>query len=625
MEDAAASGRREVAADGSVKARGDREALAECCRRLDGRGYPAYRDLVGVWALDEHLTLFVDRVARDPFAPPSRMRLRLAGAAAGIPAGLAAGRTRRTALADWLARRAAAVGRREAGGAGSGRSGEIRVDAGGPEVLERTAVRLGAAPDGDGSGVAWVEARLEIGLPAAGRRILGRAAAVLLTGGLPRIAADGLALPAPPPAEVEDFVRVVEEQEVLRAALRERGLAAFVADGAVLPRLHGASRRPLVGERVVPFASPAPLRVTLPLRPPGGDGEETVTGMGIPEGVTLIVGGGYHGKSTLLQALAAAVFPHIPGDGRERCATRGDAVAIRAEEGRAVHAVDVSPFLRDLPGGRRTEAFSTVDASGSTSQAAAVVEALESGSRLLLMDEDTSATNLLIRDARMQALVAGRAEPIVPLLDRVRELFERRRVSTILVMGGSGDYFDAADTVIRMESYRAADATAEARRIAAALPTGRAPETDAAGFFRRERRPVAATFDASGRRGSTLVRTAAGRALLYGEREVDLAAVTQLFDPSQSRAAGFAAALLAGRFASLPFGDALDAVEALLDREGLDALTEDGRTGRHPGRLARPRRHEIAALLNRLRGGRFMNHPAAGEAAPGPSGEESGG
>ena len=622
MEDAAASVRRGVFAAGSGKPLGNRAVLAERCRGLDGRGYPAYRDLEGVWTLGEHLTLFVDRVSRDPFAPPSRMRLRLAGAAAGIPAALAAGRTRRIALGDCLARRAAEVARDEARGGGSGHSGEIRVDAGGQEVLERTAIRLGPAPEGGGSGVAFVEARLEVGLPAAGRRILGRSAASLLTGSLPRIAAEGLALPDPPPAKVEGFVRVVEKQETLRAALRERGLVAFVADGAVLPRLHGASPRPLGEDLAVPFASPPSLRVTLPLGPEGG---ETVSGMGIPEGVTLIVGGGYHGKSTLLQALAAAVFPHIPGDGRERCAARADAVTLRAEEGRAVHSVDVSPFLRDLPGGRATEAFSTEDASGSTSQAASIVEALESGSRLLLLDEDTSATNLLIRDARMQALVAGRAEPIVPLLDRVRELSERHRVSTILVMGGSGDYFDAADTVIRMDSYRAADATAEARRVAAAFPTRRAPEADAAGFFGRERTPVAATFDASGRRGTPRIRAVGRDALLYGEREVALAAVSQLFDASQTRAAGHAASLLAERFAGRPVGEALDAVEALLDGEGLDALTAVGRAGRHPGRFARPRRHEIAALLNRLRGGRFENRAVAGDAPPSPAGEESAG
>lgn len=609
-----------------MRARGDRAALVERCQGIDGRGYPAYGELAGAWTLGEHLTLFVDRVARDPFAPPSRVRLRLDGAVAGIPAALVAGRIRRMALADCLARRAGAVARREARSSGSGHSGEIRIDSGGQEVLERTAIRLETAPQGEGSRALFVEARLDVGLPAAGRRVLGRSAASMLAGSLPRIAAEGLALPAVPPADVEGFVRAVEEQENLRAALRERGLVAFVADGAVLPRLHGASRRPLDREQATPFASPPSLRVTLPLRPgPAGEGGETVSGMGIPEGVTLIVGGGYHGKSTLLQALAASVFPHIPGDGRERCATRRDAVTVRAEEGRAVSGVDVSPFLRDLPGGRATESFSTEDASGSTSQAAAVVEALESGSRLLLLDEDTSATNLLIRDARMQALVAGRAEPIVPLLDRVRELSEEQGVSTILVMGGSGDYFDAADTVIRMDSYRASDATAEARRVAAAFPTRRAPETDAAAFFARERRPVAAGFDASGRRGAARIRAAGRRALLYGEREVDLGAVLQLCDRSQTRGAGHAAALLVESFADRPVAEGLDAVDALLDREGLDALTPVGRAGEHPGRLARPRRHEIAAVLNRLRGGRFENRAVGGEAPAGRPGEDSAG
>ena len=614
--------------------RGDRRALAERCRGLDGRGYPAYRDLEGGWDLGDGLTLFLDRAARDPFAPPSPVRLRLAAEAAGFPPAFTGSRIRRIALADLLARRVAeAAARAEAAASrgGSGNSGQVRSDAGGQEVLERSAVRL--APDGVANGGGWVEARLEVGLPAAGRRILGRRAAALLTEGLPEVGA-ALAFSAGSPEETASFLRVVEVQEHLRRQLPSRGLVAFVADSAILPRLHGASELPLPAGDAVPFESPPSLRVRLSLPDSGGlpggpdpdddrkiSGE--ISGMGIPEGVTLIVGGGYHGKSTLLQALAAAVYPHRPGDGRERSATRADAVTVRAEEGRPVRSVDVRPFIRELPGGRSTEAFTTENASGSTSQAASLVEALEAGSRLLLLDEDTSATNLMIRDARMQALVAREAEPIVPLVDRVRHLHEEHGVSTVLVMGGSGDYFEAADTVVRMESYRAADATTEAREVARSLPNRRQAETGGAGFFARDRHPRPERFRAAGRRGTTRIRAGAPTRLLFGEEESDLAALAQLFDSSQTRAAGYAAVLAAERFPGRPLPEVLDALEAFLDREGPDALTAPGRAGRHPGRLARPRRYEIAGLLNRLRGGAFDSRPAAarpGSAATAPGG-----
>ena len=539
--------------------------------------------------------MFLDRAARDPFAPPSRARVRVDGGVAGFPAELFSNSVRRVALADYLARRVDQALLRS-GGQGSGHSGEIRVDSGGQEVLDRTAVRIG-----DGGSI---EARIEVGLPAAGRRILGRRAAELLARELPRIAREALVFGNLPSGGPAAFVEDIENQERLRAELPKRGLVAFVADGAILPRAHGASELPLPREAVVLFGSPPSLRVRLPLLHPAG-GE--VVGMGIPEGVTLILGGGFHGKSTLLQALARSVVPHVPGDGRERVATRADAVIVRAEEGRAVSSVDVSPFIRELPGGRPTSAFSTANASGSTSQAASIVEAMEAGSRLLLMDEDSLATNLMIRDARMQALVARDAEPIVALLDRVRELYEMHGVSTILVMGGSGDYFEAADTVIQLLDYRPREVTTEARRIAAQLPTRRAGETGAAGFGRNTRRAERASFDPAGRRGSPRIRASRRDQLLYGEEELDLRAVEQLFDPSQTRAAGHAVALAFQEFMGLPVAGLLDALEERFDHRGPDALTPEGRAGKHPGRLARPRRYEIAAVMNRLRRGRFTN------------------
>jgi predicted ABC-class ATPase len=570
--------------------------LRRLLARIDGRGYPAYKDLRGSYALGP-LTLHVDHVQGDPFAAPSRLRVRVPMAEAGLPAAWIADHVCALALADHLARCLRAELRtREGGRRGSGKSGLISIDAGGQEVLERTAVRL--APD-------FVEARLEVGLPAAGRRILGREAARLLCEELPRAAERGLCwrhLSAP---RAREFVICVENQEHLRSALESRGLVAFVADGSVLPRESGASDRPL-GQGATALRAPPSLRVELPLRHPieTNEGERnSVTGLGIPYGVTLVVGGGYHGKSTLLKALERAVHPHIPGDGRELVVTREDAVKIRAEDGRAVTGVDIEPFIADLPFDRSTRSFDTEDASGSTSQAANIVEALEVGTRCLLIDEDTSATNFLIRDARMQALVHKEGEPITPLLDRVRELYDRLGVSTLLVMGGCGDYFDVADTVLWMREYQPHDATADARRIASEHPSQRRAEIRRPLGPPVPRVPLAGSLDPSRGRREVRIGSRGRDRIEFGRDDIDLRAVEQIVDPSQTRAIGHAIQLARVRAmdGEASVAEVTEALDALIDAEGLDVLDPFRRGEAHPGNYARPRRHEIAAALNRLR------------------------
>jgi predicted ABC-class ATPase len=326
---------------------------------------------------------------------------------------------------------------------------------------------------------------------------------------------------------------------------------------------------------------------------------EEVEGMGIRRGVTLIVGGGYHGKSTLLRALERGVYNHRPGDGRERVVTDAAAVKVRAEDGRSVTGVDLSPFIRTLPGGRETRGFSTPEASGSTSQAASMVEAMEVGARVLLVDEDTSATNLMIRDRRMQALVPGDAEPITPFIDRIQDLYRARGVSSILVLGGSGDYLDVADTVVAMTEYLPEDATERARGVAASFPTGRVvdvPPLPAAG---PPRVPLPGSVDPSRGRRSVSIRPRGVDTVLFGEAEIDLHGVEQIVSTTQMRAIGEALHLARERLMDgrTSISGILDLLDEVLDREGLDAL------GRGTdGDLAEFRRFELAATLNRLRG-----------------------
>ena len=575
----------------------DAATLRCILRRIDRRGYKAYRDIEGVYAVGD-FTLFIDRVQSDPFAPPSKIRLRVSKEKARLPEDLMRKGVRRMALSDFIARKVReGIGRLPGARRGSGKSGKLFIDAGGQEVLERTAVVLTEE---------WVEARMEVGLPAAGRTILADEAEELLLKDLIEAGRYGLMFDSAREREARNFVYCVENQEFIRSKLPERHLVAFVADGSILPRKSGASDLPMDRERAVPFMSPPELRVEFELPNPissEGEPRNRITGMGLPEGVTLIVGGGFHGKSTLLKAIERGVYPHIPGDGREYVVTCPHAVKIRAEDGRRVEKVDISPFIGRLPGGISTVEFSTDDASGSTSQAANIMEALEVGARVFLLDEDTSATNFMIRDARMQALVSKKDEPITPFIDRVRELYEEFGVSSVIVMGGSGDYFDVADTVLMMREYVPLDVTKKAKEIAASIVTKRKIERTEPMGPPAPRIPLPESVRASRGKREVKIDVKAVDLIRFGYETIDLRHVEQLVDMSQTRAVAYSLYLASHRFMDgrRALSEILDLLERAFDEEGLDILDPFHRPGRHPGNFARPRRHEIAAALNRLR------------------------
>jgi predicted ABC-class ATPase len=561
--------------------------LEDLKRRLvaiDGHGYKAYQTLEGAYDFGP-FTLYLDHAQSDPFAPPSRLRVRLSQKEAAFPSSLWQTPERRLGLEDFLTRACARACQEVARGhRGTGKSGLIAVQRAGQEILERTAVVV--TPD-------YVEARLSVGLPAAGRRVLARQALAILTEEIPAIVERALRYRNLDARALALHVDTAEDQAVLRRALDELGLVAFVADGAILPRESGASDRPLKEGRVVPFRTPPELAVEIDLPHRG-----RVRGMGIPRGVTLIVGGGYHGKSTLLRAIERGVYNHIPGDGRELVVTVADAVKIRAEDGRSVAGVDISPFISDLPFGQDTRNFSTPNASGSTSQAANIVEALEVGTRLLLLDEDTSATNFMIRDARMQELIPKAGEPITPFIDRVRELYQRFGVSTILVVGGAGDYLDVADRVIRMQNYLPADVTGCARAIAAARPSGRRPEPGRPLTRVTERIPLPESFALGAREK---VKAKGTDTVLLGHEELDLANVEQLVDPAQANAIAAMLRYATGRYLDgrRTLREVIGAVFGDCARGGLEVISPW--RGQHPGELAMPRPYEVAAAINRLR------------------------
>ncbi len=564
--------------------RSSADDLRALLNRIDGRGYKAYKELKGRWALPD-FPLQIDHVQGDPYAAPSRVRVFLTGAFTGLPGEVCTAGSRAVGAAALLARSFQDRARRTARGKGTGKSGEIRMEAPGQEVLPQTAVRV--SPDGS------VEARFTVGLPARGRRIMGGEAVRLLLEAVPKVVEGSLRAGAYAKGEILRHAEANEDADALRAALPDRGLVAFVADGAVLPRVSGVSQEPMTADGTVPFVSPPGLRVEIDL-PNAGQ----VSGMGIPEGVTLIVGGGYHGKSTVLRALERGVYNHRPGDGRELVVSDPATVKIRAEDGRSIQGVDISPFIGTLPNGDDTRSFSSPNASGSTSQAANIVEALEAGARTLLVDEDTAATNFMIRDRRMQALVPREKEPITPFVDRIRQLHTEAGVSSILVLGGSGDYLEAADTVVAMEAYRPLEVTARAKEVAESFPTGRQSEETEALSGPAPRIPDPSSLDPSRGRRRVSLKVRGTDTLVVGTDEIDLSSVEQIISWAQLNALGQALVLAWREFMdgewSIP--EILDRVEDAVARDGLDVLDP-----RESGDLAAFRRYEMAAALNRIR------------------------
>jgi predicted ABC-class ATPase len=569
------------------------ERLRQKLSRIDGRGYKAYKDLKGTYRFPDY-ELVIDYVQGDPFAAPSRFRARMAQQVAGFPEECYRNRERRIALEDFLTRSyASAIDRFAKGHRGTGGSGLIGIDRPGQEILERSSVH---ADKND------VEVRFVVGLPAFGRRVAAREAAAMLFDELPRIIEASLFFPNLSQRDLYRHIERSEDQDFIRSGLRDRGLVAFLANGSILPRASGVDDRPLREGRVVPFQSPPSLEVAFDL-PNGGP----VRGMGIPEGVTLIVGGGYHGKSTLLRALERGIYNHIPGDGRDFVVTDSDAVKIRAEDGRRVEKVGLHVFISNLPYGQETHRFSTENASGSTSQAANILEMLEVGARVLLIDEDTSATNFMIRDRRMQELVAREKEPITAFIDKVQMLRQDLGVSTVLVMGGSGDYFDVADRVIMMDGFVPRDVSDRVRGIREEISTGRKREGGSAFGEIRSRIPSATSVRADKGRKEKAIKVPRLKTLLFGRNEINLGAVEQLVDDSQTRTIGEALYFARKRYMDgrRTVREVIELVIGDLDRGGFDTLS-----GAPVGHLARVRKFEIAAALNRLRTFRIIEtHP----------------
>ncbi|MEF2522405.1 ABC-ATPase domain-containing protein [Vibrio mimicus] len=546
------------------------DRLIATLKKLEKQNYRAYQQIKGQYDFGD-FTLFIDHIQSDPYASASRLRATRAWSLTGLDWLREKSPAYQMAARDFIARAFAEFAKQD---------NSLSIAISGQTVLDSTSVLFNE----DG-----IELRFRMSMPAEGRDILAKKALNILTFHLPKYIRRATLDRELDKAALLHHCEVVEDQEAMRAQLDDLGLVAFVANGSVLPRLAGNCDLPM--KEAVPFQTPKSLEVTLST-PNQGD----LVGMGIPQGITLIVGGGFHGKSTLLTALERSIYNHIPGDGRERMVTDLKAMKIRAEEGRCVHNLNLSNYINHLPMGKDTTDFSTQDASGSTSQSAWLQESIEAGATTLLIDEDTSATNFMIRDERMQALVSKGAEPITPLVDRIGQLRDDLGISTLVVMGGSGDYLDVADTVIQMHDYQPLDVTEKAREVIAQHPTQRRNECETPLATFTPRALNCATLQKLLLDGKFRVSAKGLDSLRFGKEFTDLSALEQLQSSSEVNAIGW----LWFQLAQLPgwTENPAKVMNKMLEGDWYQAMPNHGD-------LAKPRILDAMAALNRMRKAQF--------------------
>lgn len=553
------------------------------------KSYPAYKSLRGSYQFD-HYILSIDHVQGDPFASPSHISVRISHKTAGFPREYYSDHVTRVTLSDYLTRQFEKQASHYTFRAkGSGKSGLISVSHCGQEILERTACEITEK---------GITARFFIGFPANGRTINATELEKILFDFLPVCVQKAFLYRNINHKELEQTIFLAEDQTYIRSQLTKRNLVAFVADGSILPRESGISSRPM--KVSIPFTSPESLRVTMDLPHKG-----KISGMGIPEGITLIVGGGYHGKSTLLNALELGVYNHISGDGREYVITDETALKLRSEDGRFIKDVDISLFINDLPNKKDTRCFSTEDASGSTSQAAGIIEGMEAGSKVFLLDEDTSATNFMVRDAFMQEVIAREKEPITPFLERAEDLYKKAGISTILVAGSSGAFFHIADTIIQMDSYHPVDISEKVRGLCGKYPLNpvKAPEfkfPESHRIMQKQTPAVRSHGRNAGRPEQFKIKVHGKDGFLIGKQDVNLRYIEQLIDTEQTAALGL---LLKYTIEKLADGTRTidDIVKYLADQlkhKGLSFLSEGSYI---PCGYAMPRIQEIYSCFNRYR------------------------
>ena len=556
--------------------------LKKQLQSIHRKSYPAYKSLKGSYQFG-HYILSIDHVQGDPFASPSHISVHISRKDAGFPDAYSKNNLTCITLADHLTRQfEQQINHYSFRAKGSGKSGLISVSHCGQEILSRTACEITSK---------GITARFFIGFPANGRTINAPELEKILFDFLPACVENTFFYKNINQEELEQTIFLAEDQQAIREQLKEKKLVAFVADGAILPRESGISSRPM--KHSVPFISPESLRITMNLPHKG-----KIIGTGIPQGITLIVGGGYHGKSTLLNALELGVYNHIAGDGREYVITDATALKLRSEDGRSIKDVDISLFINDLPNHKDTSRFSTEDASGSTSQAANLIEAVEAGAGLLLLDEDTSATNFMIRDKVMARLVSDEKEPITTLLRHIRGIYRTLGISFVIVVGSSGDYLSVADFVLQMDHYKVKDVTKEAKSICEECGiAGQYPENEiTVPAFSRKLKPV--------KPGRRKIKSMGTDTVLIDREAIDVRYLEQLSENGQTTAlAHMMSWILDNVKAEEDIQHIIERMYTIIEKRGMEAIIPASCSGGHP---VLPRKQELYACLSRYRSAKIV-------------------
>ena len=563
----------------------NKEDLKKELIKIDHKSYGMYKMLGGSYSYGNYI-LHIDHVQGDPFASPSRLRFEVKKETHGFPEEYYEEKHRRLALEDQVLRRFLRQLRQlDKGSMGSGKSGRITTCPANQTVQERIAVVFSKDR---------MELRFEMGFPARGRTIMAKEMQKLVFDILPELAESCLFYrkwDTKSKSFLEKAVFLVDDQKELRRQLKERGLTGFVANGAILPRESGISDRPM--RDAVPFISPESLQIEIELPHKG-----KIIGMGIPEGITVIVGGGYHGKSTLLKALEQGVYNHIAGDGREYVVADATGMKIRAEDGRSILHTDISLFINHLPAGQDTVDFSSENASGSTSQAANLIEAMEAGAELLFLDEDTSATNFMIRDKVMAKLVSDEKEPITTLLRHIRGIYKTMGISFIIVVGSSGDYLSVADLVLQLDHYKVKDVTKEAKEICEQCQiAGQYAEKEVCmPEFSRKLKPVK-----SARRKLKSMGT---DTVLIDRESIDVRYLEQLSESGQTTALAYMMGWILDHVTKEEdIQEFIENMYKLIERKGMAAVIPANYSAGHP---VLPRKQELYACLSRYRSAKIV-------------------
>jgi predicted ABC-class ATPase len=550
--------------------------LKEVLNRLDGKSYGGYKEIRGRYDFIDY-TFEILRVQGDPFASPSLFSVEIKLLKYGYSKNYYDNPSKKAAFEDYILRKLNKLILKLGKRSGSGKSGQLNILSPKQEILKRSAVEI-------------IDDTLIVkfygGLPANGRRIASKFAITMIFNEIPKISKELKTLNIGF-EELQQHIKTNLKSDSIRRAIKKENLIVFIENNSNLARMSSIDDRVL--KDGISFKTPKSLEVTLHL-----DNGDIVNGMGIQKGITVITGGGFHGKSTLLTAIEKGVYNHIPGDGREGVITDRDTVKIRAEDGRWINGLDISNFINNLPHKKDTHNFTTANASGSTSQAANIMEALELGATTLLIDEDTTATNFMVRDRKIQELISHKKEPITPFIERI-ESMKKNNISVIIVVGGLGDYFSMADRVIMLDEYNLIDVTEKAKIISEKFEN-----SNVKGVTKKFNIPLRRIDSQKTKKLFTSdrckVKTRELDELLIDKESIDIRHLEQYVENGQVTFTGEIIRKIFTMSKYETFKERLDNLQVEIDKNNLSKLLKS-----NSGSLVEARKYEIAGAITRLR------------------------